>query len=146
MTEAAQIAAALGNSRRVGGWWRCVCPVHGSQSGHSRSLALRDHERGLLVHCHAGCSREAILAELCRRGLMRDPADRSSLTAKHTDGADYDARRVEIARRVWAEARDACASPVERYLAERGISLPVPPSLRWAPRCWHREAARICRR
>jgi putative DNA primase/helicase len=31
-------------------------------------------------------------------------------------------------------------SPVERYLASRGITMPPPPSLRWAPRCWHREA------
>ena len=27
-----------------------------------------------------------------------------------------------------------------RYLAGRGIIIPLPPSLRWEPRCWHREA------
>jgi len=27
-----------------------------------------------------------------------------------------------------------------RYLAGRGITMPPPSSLHWAPRCWHREA------
>jgi hypothetical protein len=72
---AAEFAAALGGARRCAGWWRCVCPVHGSRTGRSLSLALRDHPRGLVVHCHAGCSREEILAELRWRGLI---AGRSS--------------------------------------------------------------------
>jgi putative DNA primase/helicase len=38
-------------------------------------------------------------------------------------------------------ARDAVRSPeVTSYFASRDITIPPPPSLRWAPRCWHREA------
>ena len=40
---AAEIAQALGSARRLGLWWRCVCPVHGSRIGRSLTLALRDH-------------------------------------------------------------------------------------------------------
>jgi hypothetical protein len=69
---AREIAAALGKRRLAGHWWRCVCPVHGTGTGRSLTLALRDHERGLVVRCRAGCSREAFLAELCRRGLYAD--------------------------------------------------------------------------
>jgi hypothetical protein len=48
--------------------------------------------------------------------------------------------RIETARRIWVVAEDARGSPVARYLARRGITIPIPPSLRWAPRCWHRDA------
>ena len=37
--SAATIAAALGAAYRSGAWWRCRCPVHGSESA---TLALRD--------------------------------------------------------------------------------------------------------
>jgi hypothetical protein len=51
MVIAAGIALALGAAQRSGQWWRCRCPVH-----HSRgpTLALRDGDRGLIVHCRAG--------------------------------------------------------------------------------------------
>jgi phage/plasmid primase-like uncharacterized protein len=48
--------------------------------------------------------------------------------------------RIAWARRLWDRAHGASDSPVEHYLAGRGLSLSPPPSLRWAPRCWHREA------
>ena len=67
---AAEIAAALGVARRSRPWWRCVSPEHASRTGRSLTLALRDHPRGLAVHCHAGCKRDDITAELRRRGLI----------------------------------------------------------------------------
>src|SRR5438309_8234399 len=64
---AAEIAATLGRAQRFGAWWRCRCPVHGSRGA---TLALRHGERGLIVVCHAGCSRRDIMAELRQRGLL----------------------------------------------------------------------------
>jgi hypothetical protein len=132
---AAEIAASLGNSRRCGRWWRTVCPVHGSRTGRSLSLALRDHVHGIAVNCHAGCNRDDIIDELRRQGLIAghtDDARPVPLTVPSDDGANA-ARRIAIARRIWDAARDARRSPAVRYLAGRGITLPVPPSLRWAP-------------
>jgi hypothetical protein len=131
--RAADIAVALGSARRSGQWWRCVCPVHRSRTGRSLSLALRDGDRGFVVHCHAGCSRVDILAELRRLRLIGD--DRRS-EASANDRADdrYDReRRIMAARRIWDRARDVRGSPAVRYLAGRGITIPLPPSLRWAP-------------
>ena len=127
---AGEIAAALGRACRSGKWWRCRCPVHGSRGA---TLALRDGDRGLIVHCHAECDRGAILAELRRRGLVgRQNEYRSRVRPSRYDIRDRD-RRIEIARRVWGETRDARGSPVERYLRSRGITIPVPSlSLRWA--------------
>jgi putative DNA primase/helicase len=67
---AADITMALGAAHRSGDWWRCRCPVHRSRTGRSATLALRDGDCGLVVHCHAGCERGEILAELCRRELI----------------------------------------------------------------------------
>ena len=133
------IASALGNARRAGQWWRCVCPVHGSRTGHSLSLALRDHPRGLAVHCHAGCSRDDVIAELRRRGLIAGRRDGARLapTPIGRDHGDNTAQRIAWVWRIWNRARDARATPAERYLARRGIVMPMPASLRWEPRCWH---------
>ena len=133
---AAEIAHALGAASRSGAWWRCVCPVHGSRTGHSATLALRDGDRGIVVYCHAGCNSRDILAELRRRRLLGSSnADRYSAARGPDQGRDPDnrARRIEFARHIWAAAREAPGSPVARFLAGRGITLPVPPSLRWAP-------------
>src|SRR4051795_10783278 len=64
---AAPIAAALGGAHRSGEWHRCICPVHQSSGP---TLALHDGPRGLIVHCHAGCSRDDVLAELSRLRLL----------------------------------------------------------------------------
>jgi phage/plasmid primase-like uncharacterized protein len=101
---------------------------------------LRDGDHGLVVHCHAGCSWVDILAELRRLQLIGD--DRRG-EASASDRADdrYDReRRIKAARRIWEHARDPRGSPVVRYLAGRGITIPLPSCLRWAPSCRHPSA------
>ena len=137
---AAEIAAALGGAPyRSGRWWRCLCPVHGSRSGHSRTMALRDGDRGPIVYCHAGCSAADILAELRWRGLLGGRSDRRAARPRPvTESRDRECR-IEIARRIWSASRDAHGTPVVFYLDGRGIKIEPPPVLRWAPRCWHRD-------
>jgi putative DNA primase/helicase len=135
---AGKIASVLGGARRCGRWWRCVCPVHGSRTGRSLTLALRDHPRGLAVHCHAGCSRDQILAELRRLELFGDEVEyRPPSVPVNSDRSDHTARRMAVARRLWEEAQDARGSPVARYLRSRGIEIVPPLSLRWTPACRH---------
>src|SRR4051812_50150868 len=64
---AAIVATAIGGAYRSGKWYRCRCPVHQSRGP---TLALRDGPHGLIVYCHAGCSRDDVLAELRRLGLL----------------------------------------------------------------------------
>jgi putative DNA primase/helicase len=136
---AGEIAGALGAPCRAGPWWRCRCPVHGSLGA---TLALRDGERGLIVKCFAGCDPRDVLAELRRRQLIEGPCAPQHRAQPISAGArtDDDAHRIATARRLWEAARDARGSPVVRYLDGRGITMPPPSSLHWAPRCWHREA------
>ena len=133
--SAADIAAALGGARCSGQWWRCVCPVHGSRAGRSLSLALRDYALGLALHCHAGCSRDHIIAELRRMGLLigRSDGTRLAPVGAHSDDRLDTARRIAWAQRPWNAAKDARGSSLVNYFAGRGITIPLPPSLRWAP-------------
>jgi hypothetical protein len=133
MSAAATIATALGAAHRSGRWWRCLCPVHGSRTGRSASLALRDGERGLIAVCHAGCDRADVIAALHRRGLL-GAAGTGPRPTPAGAGSDDAARRIAMARRIWDAAQDARRSPVVAYLAGRGITIPPPPSLRYAPR------------
>lgn len=131
--SACEIAAALGGTRREGRQWRCRCPLHGGQS-----LVLTDGRDGhVLLTCWGGCDRLAVLAELRRRGLLDGPAERGRLAPPQSQPREKGASRIAAARRVWDSARDARGSPVERYLRSRGIDIPPPPSLRWAPACHH---------
>jgi putative DNA primase/helicase len=130
---AAEIAAALGAACRSGDWWRCLCPVHGSRTGRSATLALRDGEHGIIALCHAGCSRPDVLSELRRRGLLLGAASsRAAPIPTRPVSRDNAARRTAVAQRIWDAAHDAHGKPVTTYLAGRGITIDPPPSLRWA--------------
>jgi hypothetical protein len=132
---AADIAVALGDARREGWAWRCRCPLHG---GHS--LVLRDGDAGrVLATCWGGCDRLDVLAELHRRGLFGGRTTdypRAASPRRLDSGRDF---RSAGARRIWDAAEPAAGSPVMRYLAGRGLVMPPPATLRWAPRCWHRD-------
>jgi putative DNA primase/helicase len=132
--RAAETAKALGGARREGHDWRCNCPIHGGNS-----LTLRDGLKGLLVKCWGGgCDARDILAALRRCRLTGGDRSRNKSSAddraKNSRGRPG---RIELAHRLWNEARGARGSPVVRYLASRGITVDPPPSLRWAPACRH---------
>src|SRR4051794_11016727 len=138
---AAEIAVALGGACRSGAWHRCRCPVH--QSG-GATLALRDGPRGLIAHCHADCSRDDVLAELRRLGLLDgkgevtgcapDPAE----IERHRAAEERDRqRRITEALDFWRHETLPVApgTIVERYWQGRELALPVPPTIR-ASRSW----------
>jgi putative DNA primase/helicase len=135
--KAAEIAAALGGARRSGDWWRCRCPVHGSQGS---TLALRDRNRGLFVYCHASCQRADIMAELRKRGLLGGAAggdicvEPAGMTRQREAEARYQQRRIALARDMIAASFLAQDTVVERYLRARmpGIA-EVPPVIRYIP-------------
>jgi putative DNA primase/helicase len=128
---AAEAAHILGGASRSGAWWRCRCPVHNS---HGPTLAVREGDRGLILHCHAGCDPRKVLAELRRRGLIdgRSDGGLAMVATRSSDRADG-VQRIALARRIWRAARDARGSPVARYLGGRGITMPPPRSLRYVP-------------
>jgi hypothetical protein len=47
--------------RRNGSGWQARCPAH---EDHAPSLSINERDGKVLVHCHAGCSQQAVLAAL----------------------------------------------------------------------------------
>jgi hypothetical protein len=62
------------NKLSVGTSWMACCPAHDDARP---SLALRESEEGYILHCHAGCSQQQIIAELRTRGLWQPESERN---------------------------------------------------------------------
>jgi putative DNA primase/helicase len=65
--RAAEIAHALGGTKRTGNGWLAKCPAHEDRKA---SLSLRDGEWRLLAFCFAGCDWPRIRDALTARGLL----------------------------------------------------------------------------
>jgi hypothetical protein len=75
--------------------------------------------KAILFHCFAGCSNEDVIAALDRHGVRsRELFDGSGAgTADRQNQGDFSPN----ARRLWHSASAISDSPVERYLAQRGL-------------------------
>ena len=137
------ICDALGG-RWHGSYGLAFCPVH--KNTKTPALSLTDGDDGrLLVYCHAGCDGVDVLAALRARGLLAGrsnwkPDPREIERRKSEEDADR-RRRIELARRCWAEAGPISGTLGERYLRARGITCPLPPTLKFSPTCWHGPSA-----
>ena len=133
------IANALG-ARKAGGGWTARCPAHDDRTP---SLSICEADDGkVLVRCHAGCHQERVIAALRGRGLWAENGPRSlSGVARRTPVErkphQDDAKRGEIALTIWKSSRSAQGTPLETYLASRGIYLQPPDVLRFHPGLKH---------
>ena len=126
------IARALGG-RKAGCGWTARCPAHDDREP---SLSIRDADRKVLVHCHAGCDQRDVVAALKERGLWagkeRSPLRQSRRRKVSPPRPDPDqAERSAVALSIWQSTISADGTPVDAYLASRGLTGTLPPSLRF---------------
>jgi putative DNA primase/helicase len=137
--NAETIANALAG-RKVGGGWTARCPAHDDRTP---SLSLRDAVDGkVLVHCHAGCMQERLIAALRTRGLWANNGSR--LPRRTMPARDCEpqldhggSERREAALAIWRSAVPTEGTLVETYLASRGLHFPPCPALRFHPGLKH---------
>lgn len=145
MTDARTLTLDLG-----GKWYRrygaAPCPV--CQPGRRReqnALTLADGEAGrLLLHCKkTGCAFAEILAAagVCQADYA--PPDAAVSARREAERRAEAAKREKQAHRLWREARPIAGTPGADYLRGRGISCPLPETLRFHPACWHVSARRL---
>jgi len=72
--NAEALLSRLNGVRHCGSGWQALCPAHADKNP-SLSIHIRDNK--ILLHCHAGCSHEAVLAALRieARELSLDASD-----------------------------------------------------------------------
>lgn len=147
MSQAFAITQAMrGKWHGSYGYVKCVIHDDGRPS-----LRLRDgdldggKDARLLVHCHAGCNGGQIIEELKRRDLLCDaPKEQAVEVEKMREAsARRDTRGTAAARHIWDDAKGQSTSLVERYLRNRGITLPLPPTLRFHRALLHAESKRL---
>ncbi|MEI4264242.1 DUF7146 domain-containing protein [Roseovarius sp. D0-M9] len=123
------------------------CPVcQPEQRKGQNALTLSEGDAGrLLAHCKkSGCAFGDILAAA---GITSadftnpDPYEEALRRAqRHSDVA----KRATRARQLWQDALPISGSPAEAYLRKRGISCPLPNTLRWLPDIFHGPSGSYC--
>ena len=130
------LAKAL-HGRKCGSGWIARCLAH---DDHHPSLSISDGQDGrVLVHCHAGCSQESVWQSL--KGMARvgrdNPQQAPKAPVRRSTAARGVKDRIALAKRIWSECRPVADTPVERYLASRGITMEPPPTIRFHPGLMH---------
>ena len=118
--ETIDIVAAL-KGRWHGSYAMCVCPAHADRTP---SLSVRQGERGILVHCFAGCRSEDVLRAIGRtKPILNSPSPsyRPEGTAPNV-------------RRIWDQGTEIRGTLGEVYLRSRRLPVDLP-DLRFHPRC-----------
>ena len=77
-----------------------------------------------------------ILRALNGKGLCDRPGESPAPPVMHRNNG-------RAALDIWREARPAAGTLVEKYLCRRGITLPVPPSIRYHPGLRHKATGLI---
>src|SRR5262245_30310544 len=112
-STAAHIAEAL-TGRKVqakGGNYLVRCQEHEDDQP---SLSLRDGDRGLLVHCFAGCAPADVFVAIRRKGhKLIEPGDTAPEPIKGS--SDYERRQHDKARWLWSRRRPLLGSIAETY-------------------------------
>lgn len=121
--EAEIIARALGGKAMMGGWI-CQCPAHDDTTP-SLSVSTKSGG-GTLLNCHAGCSFEAITAELTSMGLW-DAAGARELTPEEREALEREGREIEDKRQSATKKAQArweraeAARDDHPYVAQKGL-------------------------
>lgn len=134
------------SGRWFGRYGNAPCPVcQPERRKGQNALSLKDGAGGKLVlHCFkAGCRFEDVAAAAgIGRGTCRGP-DPAEIARREAERRAEAEKRARQARALWDEAMPIEGTPAERYLREaRGITCPLPPTLRFHPACWHGATAR----
>ena len=118
--ETIDIVAAL-KGRWHGSYAMCVCPAHADRTP---SLSVRQGERGILVHCFAGCRSEDVLREISRtKPILNSPP-----ASYRPEGTAPNVRRI------WDQGTEIRGTLGEVYLRSRRLPVNLP-DIRFHPRC-----------
>ena len=141
MLDAQDLTKALGG-RWSGNSGTARCPAHEDKTP---SLSIHDGDGGrLLTCCHAGCTPEAVWAALQDRGYVERHDERRTQRAPRRQRSAPQPSLVpspnqDHAIEIWRASHPAPGTLAEVYLRGRGITIPVPPTVRYHPGLKHAD-------
>lgn len=136
--NAQELTTAL-NGRWHGSYGTACCPAHEDRNP---SLQISDGETAVLFKCHAGCENRDIIGVMKADGIWPDngsarPAYKRPGKPRQARPDDGAIKRSEAARRLWNSAVAPRETPVAAYLNGRGITVDIPPSIRYLASAKH---------
>jgi hypothetical protein len=133
----------------LGGKWHgsygsAPCPVCQPERRHDQcALSIRSEGDRLLTFCHkAACDFRSVLRAAKMPVATGGSIDLTAARETSERRATYDGEQLARARKLWNGARPIAGTKGETYLRGRGITCPLPASLRWAPDAFHGPTAR----
>lgn len=133
--------------RDLGGTWAeaygtAPCPICQDRRKDQNALTIRTEGNRLLMHCKkSNCSFTDLLraAGIVPGGFEIDPA-----AQREADNArdEYAALQLSRARKAWDYGLPIIGTKGEAYLRGRGITCPLPDTLRWIGDCYHGPSGR----
>lgn len=144
MTDARELTLALGGRwhSRYGAAPCPICQPEGRKG--QNALTLADGTNGRLVlNCKkSACAFLDILAAAGLRLGDYAPPDAATLAQREREQKAKAEKRAAQAKRLWDEALPIKGTAAETYLRGRGITCPLPRTLRFHGACWHGPTAR----
>ena len=144
MIDANELTQTLG-----GRWYRrygtAPCPVCQPDGRKGQTaLTIADGRNGRLVlDCKkSACGFLDILAAAGLRSGDYTPPDAATLAQREREAKAEAEKRAAQAKRLWLEAQPIAGTLAETYLRARGITCPLPPTLRFHPDAWHGATAK----
>ena len=132
-----------------GKWYRrygaAPCPVcQPERRKGQNALSLADASVGrLLLHCKkSGCGFRDVAAAAGIAPGDYAPPGALTLAKREAERQAEATKRAAQAKRLWLESLPINGTLAETYLRGRGISCPLPDTLRFHPDCWHASAKR----
>lgn len=135
-------------TRKLSGTWRsgagnAACPICQTEGRRDQSsLSLRDGDKGVLLFCFkAGCSFADIAAAV---DLPRQSGevDFEAMKKAQATRKAFDAEKLAKARSCWERAIPIAGTKAESYLRGRGITIPLPDTLRFLADEYHHHSGR----
>ena len=144
MNDACELTTALGG-RWYGQYGAAPCPIcQPDRRKTQNALTLADGRNGRLVlDCKkSACAFFDIMAAAGLRSGDYSPPDAATIAQREREAKVKAARRADQAKRLWQEAQPIAGTLAEAYLRARGITCPLPQTLRFHPQAWHGATAK----
>jgi hypothetical protein len=144
MNDACELTTALGG-HWYGQYGVAPCPVCQPERRKTQNaLTLADGRNGRLVlDCKkSACAFFDIMAAVGLRSGDYSPPDAATIAQREREAKAKAARRADQAKRLWQEAQPIAGTLAEAYLRARGITCPLPQTLRFHPQAWHGATAK----
>lgn len=131
-------AALIG--RWHGRYGAARCPCHEDRKP---SLSITDGPDGEpVINCFAGCDWRDVKDTLRQRGLLSERAGGEQRSApkprlRAVQDDDEIKNKIAFARKIWRASQPIKDTDAVQYLRDRGITIPLPPTLRSHPGLKH---------